>query len=119
MPKNDFVEYVMKDLLSGVRGVTSRAMFGGHGIYKDGTIFGIVVDDELYFKVDETNRKKYEAAGSKPFTYDTKKRKKIVMSYWEVPPDILEDREEIARWAEESCRISRRSRTSPRKSWQS
>ena len=106
MPKSDFHDYVIQDLMSHIPGIKSRVMFGGWGIYKDGVIFGIIADDELYFKVDETNRKKYEAAGSKPFTYDTKKRKKIVMSYWEVPPDILEDRDEIVRWVEESCRIS-------------
>lgn len=106
MPKNDFVEYVVKDILSSLRGVTSRAMFGGYGLYKDGVMFGIVADDQVYFKVGETNRKKYEAAGSKPLTYDTKKRKNITLSYWEVPTEVLEDRDEIVRWAEESHRLT-------------
>ena len=34
----------------------SRAMFGGHGIYAGGPIIGIVVDDILYLKTDESNR---------------------------------------------------------------
>ena len=53
---NEFVEYVTQDLLSSLRGITARAMFGGFGIYKDGVMFGIVVDGELYFKVDDTNK---------------------------------------------------------------
>ena len=111
MPKNDFVEYVVKDLLAEVRGVTSRAMFGGFGLYKDGVIFGIIVDDEVYFKVGDPNRKKYEKAGSRPFTYQNARGKDIAMSYWAVPADVLEDREAIALWAEESCRISRAKRS--------
>ena len=113
--RNDFVEYVVKDLLSELRGVTSRAMFGGYGLYKDGVIFGIVADDELYFKVGAANREKYEAAGSKPLTYDTKKRKNIVLSYWEVPADVMDDREAIAHWAEESYKISRKAQTKTRR----
>lgn len=110
MPKSDFAEYVVKDLLAEVKGVTSRAMFGGFGLYKDGVIFGILVDDEVYFKVGDSNRKKYEEAKSRPFTYKNARGKAIAMSYWEVPADVLEDREAIARWAEESCKISRRSK---------
>ena len=40
---NEFVEYVTQDLLSSLRGITARAMFGGFGIYKDYVMFGIVV----------------------------------------------------------------------------
>ncbi len=110
MPKNDFAEYVVKDLLAEVRGVTSRAMFGGFGLYKDGVIFGIIVDDEVYFKVGDSNLKKYEEAESRPFTYKNARGKEIAMSYWEVPADVLEDRETIVRWAEESCRVNRAKR---------
>lgn len=107
MPKTDFVEYVIKDLLSDMSGISSRPMFGGYGLYKDGVIFGIVADDKLYFKVGKMNQKKYEDAGCEPLTYDTKKRKDIALSYWEVPADIMEDREEVCVWVNESLKISR------------
>ena len=45
---NDFVEYVL-DRLSSFGRMRARAMFGGHGIYKDDLIIGIIVDGELYF----------------------------------------------------------------------
>ena len=54
---NSFHEYVMRDFLGDISGITSRAMFGGWGVYKDGTIFGIIFDGELYFKVDKSNFK--------------------------------------------------------------
>ncbi len=108
MTKSTFVDYVTQDLLSELSGVSARAMFGGYGLYKDGTIFGIVVDDTVYFKVDETSRPDYEKRGSTAFTYAAKGGKRVAMSYWEVPTEILEDREALAEWAERSLKISRR-----------
>ena len=99
-----FVEYVVRDLLSELDGVQSRAMFGGWGIYQHGVMFAIVVDDELYFKTGDSNRADYEKAGSEPFTYTSKNRSKpVVMSYWKVPANVLDDRFEILRWAQRSC----------------
>jgi len=106
MAKTDFVQYVVEDLMAEVKGVSARAMFGGHGIYRERTIFGIIVDDVLYFKVDDTNRKEYEAAQSRPFTYRAKGNKKVSMSYWEVPAAILDDRDALAKWALKSWRIN-------------
>src|SRR3989338_9672092 len=98
MSKNSFVNYVLHDAMQGIRGVTARAMFGGYGLYKDGVVFGIIADDELYFKVDEKNLPSYKQHGSQPFTYEGKNHKMIAMSYWVVPAEILEDREPLAKW---------------------
>lgn len=75
-----FHEYIVKDLLGHVSGVTSRAMFGGLALYGNGTIFGIVVDSELYFKVDDGNRPEYESRMSHPFTYTRSDGKTVSMS---------------------------------------
>ena len=113
MNKSDFVDYVVHDLLSELAGVKAQAMFGGWGIYQDGVIFAIIVDDQLYFKVGDTNKSKYQQHGSRPFTYESR-GKSISMSYWEVPADVMEDRDEIKRWAEESHQISRQGGTGKR-----
>lgn len=104
--RNQFAEYVTGDLLSPLERVTARAMFGGFGVYKDGVIFGIIVDDELYFKVDETNQAEYEAMESEPFVYSAKGGKKMTMSYWKIPSDVLEDAHELMRLAQKSYTIS-------------
>ncbi len=106
--KSEFLEYVLSDAMQGIRGVTARAMFGGYGLYKDETIFGVIADDRLYFKVDEKNLLEYKTGGSEPFTYEGKKRKMITMSYWEVPAEILEDRERLVEWVDASVAASRR-----------
>lgn len=96
MKHNEFVEYIIGDQLSQLGGMSARAMFGGFGLYYEGTIVGIVISDELYLKVDDTNQSEYEKMGSEPFTYEKKTGSVTAMSYWKVPPEILEDRERLS-----------------------
>lgn len=102
MKQDDFLVYVVEDLLGNLEGVASRAMFGGYGLYKNGMIFGMIVYGVLYFKVGDGNRPAYEKLGSKPFTYMHGNKKPVQMSYWEVPEEIMDDRAEIANWLDES-----------------
>lgn len=102
---NDFLEYML-DQLSAWGGVTERRMFGGAGLYRDGKMFGLVADDVAYLKVDETNKDKFLMAGSSPFKpYPDKP---TTMSYFEIPPDILENPEALIAWADESLAIQRK-----------
>lgn len=95
MKHNEFVEYIIGDQLVELDGMSARAMFGGFGLYYEGTIVGIVIHDELYLKVNETNQSEYEAMGSEPFTYEKKTGSVTAMSYWKVPSEVLEDRDRL------------------------
>ena len=44
------------DRLSGLGDISSRAIFGGHGLYWRGVIFGISHRERLYLKVDERSK---------------------------------------------------------------
>lgn len=105
----EYNEYIVGDVLGHIPQVNSRAMFGGYGLYFDGTIFGLITGpDELRFKVDDTNRKQYEDLGSTPFVYDGHKGKKVtVMQYYLVPEPVIEDREMVEEWLLQSVSISR------------
>ena len=106
--KSEFVEYVVNDLLGNVSGITAKGMFGGYGLYKESFIFGIIVDEQLYFKVDESNQEKYETLSSKPFSYTTGRgKKKATMSYWLVPAEIMDDSPVLIEWMGESLDIQR------------
>ncbi|MEK7649582.1 MAG: TfoX/Sxy family protein [Patescibacteria group bacterium] len=105
-----FHDYVMHEVFMGIAGVTSRGMFGGWGIYKDGFFFALIADGRLYFKVDDSNRADYERAGSEPFRYSSKDKKAITMSYWELPAVVMDDKEELERWIEKSLRVARSAR---------
>lgn len=108
MAEGDFNEYVVKDLLADVENIFSRAMFGGYGLYKDGIIFGIIADDELYLKVDTRSKKEYREFGSRPFEYERKNYKKIAMSYWFIPEEILEDRERLEKLVMAAVRVNKK-----------
>ena len=78
--------------------VSARRMFGGHGIFHEGRMFGLVSGERLYLKTDEESRAEFEANGLAPFEY-MRSGKLTPTSYVEAPPEIYEDREEAARWA--------------------
>lgn len=78
-----FVEHVV-DQLAGLGSAQARAMFGGHGLYLEGAIFGIVYDEWLYLKVDDATRPRYEAEGMGPFSPGPGR---TMRSYPEVPAE--------------------------------
>jgi DNA transformation protein len=94
---SQFVTHVL-DLLEPLGPVSARRMFGGYGIYLDGTMFALVADDTLYLKVDDSTRDEFAAAGLEAFRY-TKKGKTYQMSYHAAPEDALEDAECLREWA--------------------
>lgn len=89
----------LHDLFSAFAQITTRAMFGGHGIYREGVIIGIVIDDVLYLKVDDATRAVFEVAGCAPFMYEAKGRS-IPMSYWNVPDEALDSPQDFRPWAQ-------------------
>ena len=107
---SEFHDYVIYDLMGDDPHITTRKMFGGYGLYKDSIIFGIIVENTLYFKVDESNKAAYEEYGSKPFHYSNG-TKEVVMSYFEVPETILDDREKLFEWIDQSTYISKERKT--------
>lgn len=107
-----YKDYVV-DQLGKLGFVTVKKMFGGAGIYYDGLIFGLLAGDILYFKVDDSNKLDYVRAGMEPFQpFDDKP---MVMSYYEVPVDILENRELLAEWAKRALFASGNKLTKPKK----
>jgi DNA transformation protein len=105
-----FLEYVMDEVFQDIPGVTSRAMFGGWGLYQQGLIFGLIVADKLYFKVDKENQPDYEKAKSKPFTYHRKDGKTTAMSYWLVPEKIMNNEKQLNIWLVEAVAVSKRAK---------
>ncbi len=91
----DFIAWVI-ELAQPTARVSARAMFGGHGLYADGIIFAIVVDDTLYLKTDDRNRADFAAQGLLPFVYASRNGERTAMSYYRAPDDALESPEAMA-----------------------
>jgi DNA transformation protein len=100
MPRqNDGFKDFVLDQLSEVRGLTCRAMFGGHGLYKKEKFFGIIHRSHLYFKVTTITVPRYKEQGMLPFRPNAKQTLK---SFYEVPIDIIEDAAALTQWATEA-----------------
>ncbi len=88
----------LREVFADFGEIRMRAMFGGQGLYHEGTIIGIVIDDALYLKVDALTQPAFEAAGCAPFVYELK-RKALQMSYWSVPAEALDSPQAMLPWA--------------------
>jgi DNA transformation protein len=101
---DEFLQYALEQL-AGLGHVITRRMFGAVGLYHEGRFFGLIADDTLYFKVNDSNRGDYEARGMDRFRpYPGKPL--LSMTYYEVPADTLEDADECAEWARKSVAVA-------------
>jgi DNA transformation protein len=98
---------LLRDGLAGLGPVLVRRMFGGAGIYSDGVMFALVVDDTLYLKADAVSRAAFEGEGLGAFVYDGK-GKAITMSYWRAPERLLDEPDELLAWAATALAVARR-----------
>jgi DNA transformation protein len=97
----EYLDFI-KEQLSGFGPVRVRRMFGGAGIFREGLMFALIAQETLYLKADDASRGDFEALSLPPFTYGAKGGKRTVMSYWRVPEVCLEDRDEMAEWAQKA-----------------
>ena len=87
------------DLFEVFGKIRLRAMFGGEGIYRDDVMFGLVFDERIYLKVDDTTRAAFLAEGCKPFVFNMKGVDKVTSKYYALPDRLYDDPEELADWA--------------------
>lgn len=84
-------------------------MFGGQGLYVDGLIVALVIDECLYLKTDTTSRETFVAAGCRPFQYEVPGRT-VTVSYWTVPDEALDSAAAMAPWARRALDAALRAR---------
>lgn len=82
---------MLVDELARLGNVTSKKMFGGHGIFDDGIMFALVDSTGAAFlRADESIAGEFEAAGSKRHGR---------MPYWSIPDHVLGDSDLLVEWA--------------------
>ena len=109
---NEFVDYVT-DILEQLEEISVRQMFGGFGIYKNGLMFALIADNELYFKADENAAKFFQTYGSTQFTYQNSS-KNVKMSYWKVVPEIFDDQDMIKIWIDLAYNVAIKNKKKPK-----
>ena len=79
--------------------VSDKKMFGGYGIFESGKMFALVNSSgEVFLKVGEINRHRFEEAGSKSHGR---------MPYFQIPQAVMEDTELLFEWTRESILLSK------------
>lgn len=104
-----FVDHVL-DLLALAGPVEARRMFGGHGLYAGGAMFGLLDDDELFLKTDEATRPRFVEAGCKRWFYARRDGKVEDTSYFQPPDGAHEDAEAMLPWARLAIEAALRAR---------
>lgn len=107
MSANDDLLEILKEALDGVGFVRGGRMFGGVGVYFDGTFFAIITGGTIYLKTSEGMRARFEAERSQPFSYQTKTGRTQLTSYWRLPERLLDEVDELRDWARASIDAAR------------
>ena len=97
---SDYIDF-LKEVFATFGPVSSRRMFGGHGLYYDGLMFGLVTQETLYLKADAENQSFFEAEGLEKFSYE-KQGKRYAIAYFQAPDQVYDDPDEAALWARRS-----------------
>jgi DNA transformation protein len=96
------------DLFADFGPVTIRPMFSGFGISAGGTNFAMALRGGLFLRADEQSIARFEAEGSKPFSYQTRAKTVTVGSYWQLPERLYDDPEELTDWARAALAAAQR-----------
>jgi DNA transformation protein len=88
----------------------ARRMFGGVGLFHSGVMFGLLVRDTMFLRVDDTTRERFETAGSRPFSYTRAGREVSLSAYYAVPEDLMDRQDELLQWARDAVIVARATR---------
>lgn len=104
----DFLAHVL-ELLRPRGRVADRRLFGDHGLYCDRIFFGIVLDNTLYLKADDRNRREFDRAGCDIFSY-SRKGKRAKLNFYRAPEDAMDAPHLMLPWARSALSAALRSR---------
>jgi DNA transformation protein len=97
------------DLLQPLSPV-ARRMFSGVGLFHSGAMFGLLVRDVMYLRVDDTTRGRFEQAGSEPFSYSRSGRRVSLSAYYAVPEELFDQPDDLLQWARDAVTVARAAR---------
>ena len=105
-PERDtFAEFVAEQL-AALGTIMARPTMGGRTLYCDGVVFALVAAGVLYLKADDRSRAEFTDRGWPAFRPGP--AAPGTMSYYLVPAGVLENRDELARWAGKALDRGRR-----------
>lgn len=111
--KQEFANFVV-ELMVGWAPVQARPMFGGFGVYRDGLMFAILIDETLYFKVDDVSEPQFSSRGLARFSYESKERV-ASLRYCQAPAEAYDEPAHMALWAKlgYECAVRQQNKKKP------
>lgn len=85
--------------LDGLGGITSKKMFGGHGIFHNGKMFGIIDSKgKAFLKADAGLKENRVSLGAEQHSR---------MPYFSIPAAVYQDHDTLITWARDSIKASK------------
>jgi DNA transformation protein len=89
----------MEEKLASIGNISTKKMFGGHGLFHEGKMFGMIDSKGRgYFKADDSLKTKFLAKGA---------TKHSRMPYYSIPTSVVEDLDELLAWAQSAIQSSK------------
>ncbi len=89
----------MEEKLASIGKISTKRMFGGHGLFHDGKMFGMIDSKgQRYLKADDSLKAKFEAKGAE-------KHKR--MPYYSIPANVVDDLDELLSWAKSAINATK------------
>ncbi len=90
---------LLLEKLAPIGGVTSKKMFGGHGIFHDSKMFGLIDSKgQCFIKADASTIRYFESTGAS---------KHSKMPYYNIPVSLLDDLDTLHKVVKEAIAISK------------
>lgn len=92
-----FIDRV-SDLFAFVPDLRARRMFGAAALYSGDALFALIDDGEVWLKVDEQSRPRFDALDLPNFSYPTRDGVMQMPKYRQMPSDAWDDDEAARLW---------------------
>ncbi|QCK87631.1 TfoX/Sxy family protein [Phreatobacter aquaticus] len=106
---------VLIDLFQPFARVTTRRMFSGFAVYREGIVVALALRDTIYLRCDGETASAFEAEGLLPFTYRTQTGERSLGSYRRMPDICFDDEDALVVWARRAWEAALRTPTKTRK----
>jgi DNA transformation protein and related proteins len=105
------------ELFAGLGPLTFKPMFSGGAVSVHGRTFALILQGELWIKVDAETDARFAETGSPRFSYGRKDGRVVDVAYRRLPETALDDPDEALAWARLGLQAADRAaaRKKPRK----
>ena len=99
----DYKTFIL-DQLPGFGAFEIKNQFGGTALLSEGVAFAKIKHDKLWLKVDNTNIDDFVKHSMPQYTYGKDGSRKL--NFYEAPCEIIEDRDQLVKWAKKSLKAA-------------